>query len=99
MSRESKGQSAAAQTGRQWLNIDTGEENSQMIPAPTHQEARGGRVNLPDHTRTCVSSQLLHHFLCLQVPDVDHVVLRPRHDPLQEKTTSFTLDHSTSTAS
>lgn len=29
-----------------------------------------------------MTQQLLHNFLGLQVPDVDHVVLGARHDPL-----------------
>lgn len=33
---------------------------------------------------TCVALQLLHDLLRLQVPDVNHVVLGARHDPLQE---------------
>lgn len=33
---------------------------------------------------TCVALQFLHDLLCLQVPDVNHVVLGARHDPLQE---------------
>lgn len=32
---------------------------------------------------TCVALQFLHNLLCLQIPDVDHVVLGARHDPLQ----------------
>lgn len=34
---------------------------------------------------TCVALQLLHDLLRLQVPDVNHVVLGARHDPLREK--------------
>lgn len=32
---------------------------------------------------TCVALQFLHNLLCLQVPDVDHVVLGARDDPLR----------------
>lgn len=34
---------------------------------------------------TCVALQLLHDLLRLQVPDVNHVVLGARHDPLQRE--------------
>lgn len=34
---------------------------------------------------TCVALQFLHNLLRLQIPDVDHVVLRTRHDPLQRR--------------
>lgn len=33
---------------------------------------------------TCVALEFLHDLLCLQVPDINHVVLGAWHDPLQE---------------
>lgn len=33
---------------------------------------------------TCVALQFLHDLLRLEVPDVHHVVLGARHDPLRE---------------
>ena len=83
---------------RVYVNIDTDEEwsreenkSNDSGPIPQGGKRRKSQSTLTsDHTRTCVSSQLLHHFLCLQVPDVDHVVLRPGHNPLPQNTTLFT---------
>lgn len=34
---------------------------------------------------TCVALKFLHDLFCLQVPDVNHVVLRARYDPLKPR--------------
>lgn len=49
----------------------------------SHRDAEGGG-RFSRSGFTCVALQFLHDLLCLQVPDVNHVVLGARHDPLQE---------------
>lgn len=55
---------------------------------PWHPQTRRGSQSswevtvAADGSLTCVALKLLHDLLGLQVPDVDQVVLRARHDPL-----------------
>lgn len=62
----------------------------QAVEMTTSVERRGGQTPRGDTGKqgagasTCVALQFLHDLLRLQVPDVHHVVLGARHDPLQD---------------
>lgn len=47
-------------------------------------QEEAGRLARP-RTPTCVPLQLLYNLFRLEVPDVDQVVLRTRHNPLKER--------------
>lgn len=68
--------------GWQAVEMTTSAERKTKRSDNSHRDAAG--LGLFRSGFTCMALQFLHNLLCLQVPDVNHVVLGARNDPLQE---------------
>lgn len=71
---------------RRWCSLSGGRRSKwrRLWREEEVRRPRGDTGKQGAGASTCVALQFLHDLLRLQVPDVHHVVLGARHDPLQD---------------